>query len=89
MDTITCTAKEALSLLKYMKDDDVVTLTINNTKTFIHEKPIRIKKKKGEELINKADGIEYQDNIIFGRISLYGVTKEESVIHNILFPQLE
>ena len=89
MDTITCTAKEALSLLKHMNGDDMVTLTINNTKTLIHEKPIRIKKNKGEELINEADSIEYQDNDFFGRLSLHGVTKEKSIIHNILFPQLE
>ena len=55
----------------------------------IHDQPKRIKKKKGENLINNADSIEYQDNEIFGRLSLYGVTSEKNLIHNLLFPQLE
>ena len=89
MNSITCTAKEALKLLQHMKPDDMVTVTINNTLTYKHTKPVRMKKKKGEELINKADNIEYQDNNYFGRLSLYGITTEKEIIHNILFPQLE
>ena len=89
MNSITCTAKEALELLQHMKPDDMVTVTINNTLTYKHTKPVRIKKKKGEELINEADNIEYQDNDYFGRLSLYGITTEKEIIHNILFPQLE
>ena len=89
MDSITCTAKEALKLLRNMKSDDMVTVTINNTLTYKHTKPVRMKKKKGEELINKADNIEYQNNDYFGRLSLYGITTEKEIIHNILFPQLE
>lgn len=89
MNSITCTAKEALELLQGMKANDMVTLTINNTATFKHTKPIRVRREKGEELINKADNIEYQDNDFFGRLSLYGITTEKEIIHNILFPQLE
>ena len=36
-----------------------------------------------------ASLIEYQDNDIFGRLSLYGVTSEKNLSHNLLFPQLE
>ena len=60
-----------------------------NNVTFMHYRPERIKKRNGEDLIDRADSIEYQDNDIFGRISLHGVTKEKNVIHNLLFPQLE
>ena len=89
MNSITCTAKESLELLQHMKPDDMVTVTIKNTLTYKHTKPVRIKKQKGEELINEADNIEYQDNDYFGRLSLYGITTEKEIIHNILFPQLE
>lgn len=63
---------------------------ILDKKTHIHNIPKRIKKKKGEELIRKADNIFYQDNEFFGTLSLYGILKEkDNIIHNILFPQLE
>ena len=48
-----------------------------------------LKRKKGENLIDNADSIEYQDNEFFGRLSLYGVTSEKNLIHNLLFSQLE
>lgn len=86
---IICSVKEAKLLLSHMNDEDTIILNIFNNKTFIHSKPERIKKKNGEELIEQADSIEYQDNEIFGRISLYGVVKEKNVIHNLLFHQLE
>lgn len=86
---IVCSAKEAMKLLEHMNGDDMVTLTILSRKPYIHSQAKRIKKKNGEELINRADIIEYQDNDIFGRLSLYGVVKEKDVIHNLLFPQLE
>ncbi len=89
MNNITCSVKEAKKLLKHMKDEDVITLTIINNKNYIHSQPERIKKKNGEELIDMADIIEYQDNDIFGRLSLYGVVKEKDIIHNLMFPQLE
>ena len=89
MNSITCSVKEAKKLLKHMKDEDVITLTILNNKTYVHNQPERIKKKNGEELIDMAGLIEYQDNEIFGRLSLYGVVKEKDIIHNLLFPQLE
>lgn len=84
-----CSVKEAKKLFEHMNDDDMVTLTVFSKKTFLHNQPKRIKKKNGEELIEKADSIKYQDNEIFGRLSLYGVVQEKDIIHNILFSQLE
>ncbi|MBQ4523450.1 MAG: hypothetical protein IJA10_10955 [Lachnospiraceae bacterium] len=89
MGEIKCSVKEALELLSYMDEDAEVILNIDDIKTYQHIKSNRIKRKKGEELINKADSIEYQDNDFFGRLSLYGVTKEKSIVHNLLFAQLE
>ncbi len=86
-DVIMCSVKDAKKLFEYMNDDDMITLTVFSKKTFKHNKTERIKKKNGEELIDRADSIEYQDNEIFGRLSLYGVVKEKDVIHNLLFAQ--
>ena len=87
---ITCSVKEAAKLIEHLNEDDLITLTIIDKKShIIHDQPKRIKKKKGENLIDNADSIEYQDNEIFGRLSLYGVTSEKNLIHNLLFPQLE
>lgn len=88
-NVIMCSVKDAKKLLDHMNADDMVTLTVFSKKTFQHEIPKRIKKKNGELLIEKADSIEYQNNDIFGRLSLYGVLEEKDVIHNLLFPQLE
>ena len=35
MNSITCSVKEAKKLLKHMKDEDVITLTILNNKTYV------------------------------------------------------
>ena len=87
---ITCSVKEAAKLMEHLNEDDLITLTIIDKKShIIHDQPKRIRKKNGENLINNADSIEYQDNEIFGRLSLYGVTSEKNLIHNLLFPQLE
>ena len=87
---ITCSVKEAAKLMEHLNEDDIITLTIIDKKShIIHSQPERIKKRNGEELIDKADSIEYQDNEIFGRLSLHGVVKEKDIIHNLLFPQLE
>ena len=87
---ITCSVKEAAKLIEHLNEDDLITLTIIDKKShIIHNQPKRIKKKNGENLIDNADSIEYQDNEIFGRLSLYGVTSEKNLIHNLLFPQLE
>ena len=87
---ITCSVKEAAKLIEHLNEDDLITLTIIDKKShIIHNQPKRIKKKNGENLIDNADSIEYQDNDIFGRLSLYGVTSEKNLIHNLLFPQLE
>ena len=88
-NVIMCSVKDAKKLFEHMNDDDMVTLTVFSKKSFKHDKPKQIKKKNGEELIEKADSIEYQDNDIFGRISLYGVIEEKDIVHNLLFPQLE
>ena len=84
---ITCSVKEAAKLIEHLNEDDMVTLTIIDKKSHIHTQPKRIKKKNGEELFNKADSIEYQNNEFFGRLSLYGVTSEKNLIHNLLFLQ--
>jgi len=89
MGAIICSVKEAYELMSHMDENDTVILTVVNKKTYIHDKPRKIKKKKGEALIRQADNIFYQDNDFFGTISLYGVLKEKCIIHNILFPQLE
>lgn len=89
MGVIVCSAKEACELMKHMDENDMVILSVINTKSYIHDIPRRIKKKKGEELIEQADDIRYQNNEFFGTLSLYGVLKEEDTIHSILFPQME
>lgn len=86
---IICSAKQACELMQHMNEDDVVFLCVVNRKTHIHNGNKNIKKKKGEELINQADNIMYQDNDYFGTLSLHGVLRDKNVIHNILFPQLE
>lgn len=89
MGTIVCSVKEACKLMEHMDANDTVILTVVNKKTYLHDVPKKIKKKRGEELIQQADDILYQNNDFFGTLSLYGVLKEENTIHNILFPQLE
>ena len=90
MGVIVCTVKEAYELMKHVDENDTVILTVIDKKTYFHEVPKRIKKKNGEELIQQANDIIYQNNDFFGILSLYGVLKEEdNIIHNILFPQLE
>ena len=89
MSTIMCSVKDAKKLIEHMHDDDMITMTVFSRKSYKHDKPKRIKKRNGEELIEQADAIEYQNNDIFGRISLYGVVEEKDIVHNLLFPQLE
>lgn len=88
-NTIICSVKQAMELMAHMDENDVVVLTVNNTMSLKHDTPKRIKKKSGEVLIQQATIIHYQNNDFFGRLQLYGVLKDESIIHNILFPQLE
>lgn len=89
MGLIVCSAKEACELMQHIDENNTVILTVLDKKEYIHDKPKRIKKKKGEELIKQADDIYYQDNDFFGMLSLYGVLREKDIIHNILFPQME
>ena len=87
---IICSVKEATKLMEHLNDDDMVTLTIIDKKEKIkHSEPIRIEKKNSEKLLAKAKTIEYQNNDFFGKFSLYGITKDKSMIQNILFPQIE
>lgn len=87
---IICSVKEATKLMEHLNEDDMVTLTIIDKRAKIkHSEPQRIKKKNSEKLFVKAETIEYQNNDFFGRFSLYGTTKERTIIQNILFPQLE
>lgn len=89
MGVIVCSVKEAFELMSHMDENDMLVLSIIDRKTYIHDIPRKIKKKKGEELIKQANNICYQNNDYFGTLSLYGVRKEKDTIHNILFPQLE
>ena len=89
MSVVMCSVKEAFELMKHMKEDDVVLLSVIDKQSYMHDITKKIKKKKGEDLIRQADDIFYQDNDFFGTLSLYGVIKEKNTIHNILFPQLE
>ena len=89
MGVIVCSVKDAFELMKHMDENDMVVLSVVNRKTYTHDIPRKIRKKKGEELIKEADNICYQDNDFFGTLSLYGVLKEKNIVHNILFPQLE
>lgn len=89
---IVCSVKEACKLMEHMNENDMVVLSVMNKKTFVHDGlPKQIRKKKGEELIKKANNILYQDNDFFGRLLLSGVLKEAdtNIIHSILFPQME
>lgn len=87
---ITCSVKEATKLMEHLNEDDMVILTIVDKKAkIVHSQPKRIKKKSSEKLLAKAETIEYQDNDIFGRFSLFGTNNDKNIIQNILFPQLE
>ena len=87
--TITCSINEAIKLMSHLSEDTMVTLTIVDKKTKIHNPSKRIKKRDSKKLLTKAEMIEYQDNDFFGRFSLYGTVRDKNIIQNILFPQLE
>lgn len=57
---------------------------------YVHDSK-RITKEKSEELIDLANKILYQDNNYFGVLSLEvgKKIKDNSVINNLLFPQIE
>lgn len=86
MSEIVCTVKEAKKKMEHLNNDDIVILTIidKSNSHITHSKSKRIKKKNGEEYIEEADIVKYQDNDIFGRFSLF---KEKDIVQNILFPQ--
>ena len=86
--TVTCTVKEAKMMMNHLSEDDMVVFTIMDKKTHIHNEPTKIKKRKGEELLEQAGKIEYQDNDFFGRFS-FSTINNNDVIKSILFPQLE
>lgn len=89
-DFIVVSKEEAIKKIMEAPGDTVIIgkFLIVNPPHYIHDNPVRGKKKDGELLIIAAKEIEYQNNNYFGTLSLHGV-KEEAVIHNILFPQLE
>lgn len=89
MGMIVCSVKEACKLMEHMDENDTVILTVIDKKTYLHKVPKRIKKKNGEELIKQANNIFYQDNDFFGILFLYGVLKQQDIVQNILFPQME
>ncbi len=90
---------EAIRKIMEAPGDTVVIgkISVSNSPIhFVHNRPVRSKKMEGELLIIAANEIEYQNNDYFGTLSLHGINgnkregKEElSVIHSILFPQLE
>lgn len=94
-DFIVVSKEEAIKKIMEAPGDTVVIGKIsvaNPPAHFIHDKPVRSKKKDGRLLIIAANEIEYQDNNCFGTLSLHGIRKEkeeESIIHSILFPQKE
>lgn len=95
-DFIVVSKEEAIRKIMAAPGDTVVIGKISITNQpahFIHDKPVRSKKMDGKLLIIAANEIEYQNNNYFGTLSLHGIEKEEekaeSVIHSILFPQLE
>lgn len=96
-DFIVVSKEEAIRKIMAAPGDTVIIGKISITKQpvqFTHNKPIRSKKQDGRLLIIAANEIEYQNNDYFGTLSLHGVKKieedeVESVIHSILFPQLE
>lgn len=89
-DFIIVSKEEAIRKIKEAPGDTVIIgkISVSDQSHYVHEAPTRTKKKDGERLIIAANEIEYQNNSYFGTLSLHGL-KEESVIHNILFPQLE
>lgn len=86
--TIICTVKEAKKKMSHLNEDTMVVFTIMDKKTHIHTEPEKIKKRKGEELLEQAGNIEYQNNDFFGRFS-FSTINNNDVIKSILFPQLE
>jgi hypothetical protein len=62
-------------------------LTILDIGTQFHQKNRIIDRKEIEELFSKAQKCEYQDNEMFGRLTLYGISDNQNIIHNILFRQ--
>jgi len=89
-DFIVVSKEEAIQKIMEAPGDTVIIgkFLIVNPPHYIHDRPVRSKKKDGELLIIAAKEIEYQNNNYFGTLSLHGI-KEEAVTHNILFPQLE
>jgi hypothetical protein len=75
------------NIMSHLNDDDIVILTTLNINTLEHSENQRITKEKGKEYISKAKVIEYQDNDYFGRLSLFGISQDEDIIHNLLFVQ--
>jgi hypothetical protein len=85
-NVLRCSIKHAKELLKHLRDDDMITITVFDKKNYKHLENKRIDKKNGEKLIEQANSIEYQDNDFFGRLSLYGVF-QENITYNLLFCQ--
>lgn len=88
--------EEAIRKIMEAPGDTVIIgkILINEQSYCTHDKPVRSNKRDGEKLIIAANEIGYQNNDYFGTLSLHGAKEkeedeEESVIHSILFPQLE
>lgn len=67
---------------------DVVYVATFNRQSYIHKENKRKNKVFGKDLIDIAKEIGYQNNEVFGVISLEGIKNvDQNWIQNILFPQ--
>ena len=67
---------------------DKITIICLDRKALIHEKPERREKKYGKELVEIAKSISYDENDIFGILSLDGELKSNrDILRSILFPK--
>lgn len=81
------TAKAAKEKLNNIPDDAIIFLDVLDLETFIHEYQKSINIQDSERLIDKAKDIRYEDNEIFGTLSMKGILNR--TVHNLIFPQPE
>lgn len=65
MGVIVCSVKDACKLIEHMNENDMIILSVMDGKRYLHDVPKRIRKKCGEELIEQAEDILYQNNDFF------------------------
>lgn len=68
---------------------DVIYIAMINRNSFLHKENKKRNKNYGKALIDIAGEVGYQNNEVFGVISLDGIRNvNPNWIHNILFPKL-